>query len=160
MKKSFLCLLLLYIAFPLLNSSCKKADIRERTRVYFTYKIGHYEQIDPVHGRCVTGDGVCDLDVMDSGWRPSGSMPEGHAFGYLSLTNDLKVKMVIYMPFLPTETYKKHYEDGVANLPGPWKLAAEITTKLGIIDGYTVSMGDYTVGLDKEDGYDVLVIVF
>ncbi len=160
MRKTILCLLLLCITFPLLNSSCKKADVRERTRVYFTYRIGYYEQVDASQGRCIAGDGVCDFDIMDSGWRPPGNMPEGHAFGYLTLTNDLKVKMVIYMPFLPAETYKQHYADGVASLPGPWKLAAQITTKLGIIDGYTVSMGDYTVGLDREDGYDVLVIVF
>jgi hypothetical protein len=128
--------------------------------VYFTYKIGYYEQPDLAPGQCVPGDGVCDLDIMDAGWRPPGRMPEGHAFGYLTLTEKLKVKMVIYMPFLPTETYKKHYADGVASLPGPWKLAAQITTKLGIIDGYTVSMGDYTVGLGQEDGYDVLIITF
>ena len=160
MKKTFLFLLLLCIAFPLLNSSCKKADVQERTRVYFTYKIGYFEQPEIGQGHCVAGDGVCDFDIMDAGWRPSGTMPEGQAFGYLTLTENLKVKMVIYMPFLPTETYRQHYADGVASLPGPWKLAAQITTKLGIIDGYTVSMGDYTVGLGREDGYDVLIITF
>lgn len=160
MKKTFLCLLLLCTALTLLNTSCKKEDVQERSRVYFTYKIGYYQQAGTSQGQCTTGDGVCDLDLMDAGWRPSDKMPEGHAFGYLTLTKNLKVKMAIYMPFLPTDTYKKHYEDGVASLPGPWKMAAQITTKLGLTDGYTVSMGDYTVGLEQEGGYDMLVIIF
>ena len=160
MKKSFLCLLLLCIAFPLLNTSCKKEDMEARTRVYFTYKVGYYDQSEGRPEQCITGDGVCSMDIMDPAWRPAGVMPEGNGFGYLTLTRDLKIKMVIFMPFLPVSTYRQHYDDGVASLPGPWKLAHQITTRLGIIDGYTVSMGNYTVGLDREDGYDVLVITF
>src|SRR6188472_1252846 len=112
MKKTILFLLLICIALPLLFSSCKKSDVEDRSRVYFTYKIGYLNQPETNNSLCIAGDGVCDFDIMDAGWRPSGTMPEGHAFGYLTLTENLKVKMVIYMPFLPTETYRQHYADG------------------------------------------------
>jgi hypothetical protein len=157
MKKLFLLLLAVCVAFPLLNISCKKEDVTDRTRVYFTYRIGYY-QTEPQQ-QCIAGDGLCDFEIKDN-WRPSGPMPEGYGFGYLTLDSKLKLKMVIYMPFLAVSTYKQHYEDGVASLPGPWKVAAELTTKLGLIDGYTVSVGDYEVALGNEDGYDVLIITF
>ncbi len=161
MKKSFLCLVLLCLAFPLLNSSCKKKDIIESTRVYFTYGVGYYGQLNGNAEQCTAGDGVCDFAVRNADWRPAdGVMPDGQGFGYLTLTTDLKLRMVIYMPFLSLSTYKAHYADGVASLPGPWKLALGLTAKLGIIDGYTVSMGDYTVGMGTEDGYDVLIVQF
>ncbi len=149
--------ILLCLGLSLLHTSCKKDDITRHSRVYFTYQVGHFDQ---QQSQCLQGDGVCAMEVMEPSWRPGAALAEGYGFGYITMGTDLKLKMVIYMPFMDAQTYRDHYADGVANLPGPWKLAIELTTKLGIIDGYTVSMGDYKVGLDKEDGYDVLVISF
>jgi hypothetical protein len=161
MKKPFVWLLCICLAFPLLNNSCKKKDIIESSRVYFTYGVGYAGGLNGSSDQCISGDGVCDFDVRSADWRPTGgALPEGQGFGYLTLTTDLKLRMVIYMPFLATNTYKEHYADGVASLPAPWKLALGLTAGLGIVDGYTVSMGDYTIGLGVEDGYDVLIITF
>jgi hypothetical protein len=164
MKKSLLLLILVCISFPLLNLSCKKDEGKDLSRVYFTYRVGYYERTQKSDGsfneQCIAGDGLCDFVTQESGWKPAGTMPEGYGFGYMTLTTKLKIKMVIYMPFMPTATYKQHYEDGIASLPGPWRVAVEMTRKLGLTDGYTVAMGDYSVGLGHEDGYDVLIITF
>lgn len=157
MKKLLLSLILLCFAFPLLPA-CKKEDTQSKARVYFTYRIGYYQETP--QQQCLAGDGLCDFEVRDYGWRPASTMEDGYGFGYLTVTPKLKLQLVVYLPFLSANTYRQHYEDGIANLPGPWKVAAQLTTKLGIIDGYTVSAGGYSIGLGKEDGYDVLIITF
>jgi hypothetical protein len=158
MKKAFFSFLLLCLAFPLTMTSCKKEDAKIEPRVYFTYRVGYYQS--GTSEQCISGDGLCDFEVRKKSWRPESTMPDGYGFGYLTVTSKLKLQMVVYLPFLPTDTYRQHYEDGFASLPGPWRVAAEITTKLGLIDGYSVSMGDYKVSLGQEDGYDVLIITF
>lgn len=153
-----LCALMLLTAV-----SCKKSDVENKTRVYFSYKIGYsesYTQPDGSAGeRCIAGDGMCNFELRPD-WRPTGPMAEGEGFGYLTLTSSLKLRMVIFVPYMTANTYKQHYADGVASIPGPWKVATKLVTGLGLTDGYSVSMGDYSIALDTEDGYDVLVITF
>lgn len=145
-------------------TACKKPDVTNVSRVYFTYEIGHHQLSTRSDGtqfnECVQGDGMCAFEVQQPAWRPSRALPDGQGFGYLTVTPRLKLQMVIYMPFLSLGTYQQHYADGVAQIPGPWKVAARLVTGLGLSDGYTVSMGNYSIGTGVEDGYEVLIITF
>jgi hypothetical protein len=160
-------LLLTTCAVALLGafSSCKKSDdLKKVSRVYFTYKVGYSSSVKQADGsnrsECVNGDGMCDFEVRKAGLRPAGTLPEDQGFGYMTVTSGMKLKMVIYMPFMNTATYREHYADGVANIPGHWKVAVQFLTGVGLSDGYSVSMGDYKVGLGTEDRYEVLVITY
>jgi hypothetical protein len=146
-------------------SSCKKTDdIKKVARVYFTYTVGYTSSVKQADGsvreECGSGDGMCAFEVREPGWRPSGKLADGQGFGYMTVTSGMKLRMVIYMPFLSTATYREHYADGVANIPGPWKVALQLVTGVGLSDGYSVSKGDYRIGLGYEDGYEVLIITY
>ncbi len=160
-------LLYAFVAVLLIGglSSCKKTDdIKRASRVYFTYKVGYNSGTKNPDGStgnaCVKGDGMCDFEVRKSGWRPTGTLPEGQGFGYMTVTSGMKLRMVIYMPFMNTTTYREHYADGIAHIPGPWKVGVELLTGVGLTDGYSVSMGDYQVALGQEDGYEVLMVTY
>lgn len=158
-------LLAAFAFFALSFSSCKKAEEKTVAKVYFTYEIGYYEKVEgtagnPSFSRCTTGDGACSMDVKKPGWRPEGKLPEGYGFGAFRLNAAGQLQMIIYMPNITDGTYRDHYEDGLMHLPGPWKLALEVTSQLGLTDGYSVKMGDYTIRLGKDDGYDVLIVTF
>ncbi len=146
-------------------SSCKKNDeLKKVSRVYFTYKVGYNNSVRQADGsfrdECAKGDGMCDFEVRKPGWRPAGTLPEGQGFGYMTVTSSMKLKMVVYLPFMNTTTYREHYADGIANIPGAWKVGIELLTGIGLSNGYTVSYGDYAVGLGSEEGYEVLIITY
>jgi hypothetical protein len=142
--------------------SCKKVDLQSKARVYFTYEVGYTQsKLQPdgsMQDECISGDGMCAFEVRDAGWRPSGRLPEGQGFGYLTLNGQLKPQLVIYMPFMALGTYQQHYADGTADIPGEWKLAAKLVTGIGLTDAYTVSMGGYKISVGEEDGYEVLIV--
>lgn len=156
--------LVFIILSSLTASSCKKEEIQQKARVYFTYEVGYHQSGTQPDGskteQCVTGDGMCAFEVRNSGWRPAGRLPEGQGYGYLTLNGRFKPQMVIYMPFLALGTYQQHYADGTADIPGEWKLAAKLLTGIGLTDGYTISMGSYSIGVGQDDGYEVLIVSF
>lgn len=146
-------------------SACKQSDdLRKVSRVYFTYKVVYTDTTTHPDGttrsECVEGDGMCDFEVRKAGWRPSGALAEGQGFGYMTVTSSMKLRMVVYMPFMSTATYREHYADGLCTIPGTWKVAAELLTGIGLNDGLSISMGDYSAGLGTEDGYEVLIITY